>query len=83
MSVVFGYYSEPASYSPLGKRFFFEGGGGVVWAAVARFFGVFVDVVNVVYVLLLLSCSSALVCRIRPTSHVLRIRPTSIRCCRI
>jgi hypothetical protein len=49
---------------------FFSRGGGLFWAALARFFRLFVAVVNVAYVLLLLSCSAAHVPRPSYMSHI-------------
>ena len=51
---------------------FFSRGGGLFWAAVARFFGVFVDVVNVVDVPMLLSVCAAVVTRPSYMSHIAR-----------
>ena len=55
---------------------FFSRGGGIVYVVLARFFGVFVDVVVVAYVLLLLSVCAADVLRPSYMSHIARSLPS-------
>ena len=56
---------------------FFSRGGGLFWAAVARFFRLFVDVVDVAYVLLLLSVCAAHVPRHSYMPHIARSLPSA------
>ena len=56
---------------------FFSRGGGLFWAAVARFFGLFAAVVYVAYVLLLLSVCAAHVPRPSYMPHITRSLPSA------